>query len=67
MREALILCRRFLSAQAGVTAIEYCLIAALVAVVALTGIASLGMSLDLTFGNIGTAIGPVGAAQGTGP
>ena len=50
---------RFLKNESGATAIEYGLIAALVAVVIITGLTSLGTSLSATFstiaGNISSA------------
>ncbi|WP_332777740.1 Flp family type IVb pilin [Polaromonas sp.] len=44
--------RRFLRDEEGVTAIEYGLIAALIAVVIITAVAAIGTQLDLTFDNI---------------
>jgi len=43
---------RFLKDEGGATAIEYGLIAALVAVVIIVGLTSLGTSLNATFTNI---------------
>ena len=44
--------RRFVRNEAGVTAIEYGLIAALVGVVIITGVSALGTKLNSTFGQI---------------
>ena len=50
---------RFLSSEDGVTAIEYALIASLIAVVALAGIAALGVQLGVTWTHIATEVGKV--------
>ncbi len=47
---------RFLKNESGATAIEYGLIAALVAVVIITGLTSLGTSLNAKFSTIATNI-----------
>lgn len=44
--------KRFLNDQSGATAIEYGLIAALIAVVIITGVTAVGTSLSTTFTNI---------------
>ena len=44
--------KRFLNDEAGATAIEYGLIAALIAVVIITGVTVVGTSLSTTFTNI---------------
>jgi pilus assembly protein Flp/PilA len=44
--------RAFLKNQAGATAIEYGLIAALIAVVIITGVTAVGTSLSTTFNTI---------------
>ena len=44
--------RRFLRDEEGVTAIEYGLIAALIAVVIITAVAAIGTNLNLVFQNI---------------
>ena len=44
--------RRFLSDEAGATAIEYGLIASLVAVAIITGAGALGNNLNNTFNNL---------------
>ncbi len=46
----------FIDDQSGVTAIEYGLIAALIAVVIITAVAAVGTDLTTTFTNIGTAL-----------
>ena len=46
----------FLRDENGATAIEYGLIAALIAVAIIAGATSVGGSLSTTFGNIGTAL-----------
>lgn len=48
---------RFLRNESGATAIEYGLIAALVAVVIITGLTTLGTKLNSTFSNVASAIG----------
>ena len=50
------LVRRFIDDQAGVTAIEYGLIAALIAVVIITALTTVGTDLEATFSSIGTAL-----------
>ena len=47
---------RFLKDDGGATAIEYGLIAALVAVVLVTAIGALGSKLSTTFGNVAAAL-----------
>jgi pilus assembly protein Flp/PilA len=49
---------RFLKNESGATAIEYGLIAALVAVVIITGLNALSGSLNTTFTNVATALNP---------
>ena len=48
---------RFLKDESGATAIEYGLIAALIAVAIIGGITALGQSANTTFGEVATAIG----------
>jgi pilus assembly protein Flp/PilA len=48
--------KRFLNDEAGATAIEYGLIAALVAVVIITGITAVGTKLSTTFINVSTSL-----------
>ncbi len=61
MRDPLSLWRRLWKAKSGATAIEYCLIAALIAVLTVTGILSLGSSIGVTFTNIaGVAVATTG-------
>ncbi len=50
------LVQRFVRDESGVTAIEYGLIAALIAVVIITAVTSIGTSLTGTFQAIATAI-----------
>ena len=47
---------RFLKDESGATAIEYGLIAALIAVVIITGVTAVGTKLNNSFNNISTAI-----------
>ena len=47
---------RFMSDESGVTAIEYGLIAALIAVAAITAMSRLGTSLRTTFNNAASAM-----------
>ncbi len=49
---------RFLKDESGATAIEYGLIAALVAVVIITGLTTLGSNLNSTFSSIAGKIQP---------
>jgi pilus assembly protein Flp/PilA len=48
--------RRFINDQAGVTAIEYGLIAALVAVIIITAVTKVGTSPSGTFQSVATAL-----------
>ena len=48
---------RFLKDESGATAIEYGLIAALISVVIITAVATLGTSLETTFCTIVTELG----------
>jgi pilus assembly protein Flp/PilA len=48
--------KRFLNDDAGATAIEYGLIAALVAVVIITGITAVGTKLSTTLTNVSTSL-----------
>ena len=48
--------KQFLSDESGATAIEYGLIAALVAVVIITGITAVGTKLSTTFTNVSTTL-----------
>ena len=52
---------RFLKDESGATAIEYGLIAALIAVVIITAVGALGDSLSGTFGRISAALTGAGA------
>jgi len=47
---------RFLEDEAGVTAIEYGLLATLIAVAIITTVRGLGTQLNTTFGSISTAL-----------
>ncbi|MCB1737096.1 MAG: Flp family type IVb pilin [Gammaproteobacteria bacterium] len=49
---------RFLNDESGATAIEYGLIAALVAVAAIAGFQLLGQNLSTTLGTVNTALTP---------
>jgi pilus assembly protein Flp/PilA len=55
---------RFLKDESGATAIEYGLIAALIAVVIIAGVTTLGENLNDTFTNLS---GNVGDTVGTAP
>jgi pilus assembly protein Flp/PilA len=48
--------KRFLKDESGATAIEYGLIAALIAVVIIAGLSAVGSSLNTTFTNIATSV-----------
>lgn len=48
---------RFVKDESGATAIEYGLIAALVAVVCITALTTLGTNLKATFTNVGAELG----------
>jgi len=48
--------QNFLKDESGATAIEYGLIAALIAVVIITGVTAVGTSLSTTFTNISTSL-----------
>lgn len=47
---------RFVKDESGVTAMEYGMIAALIAVAILTALGTIGTQLNTTFTNIGTAL-----------
>ena len=47
---------RFIRDESGATAIEYGLIAALIAVVIITGVTAVGTSLSTTFNNLSTSL-----------
>jgi pilus assembly protein Flp/PilA len=51
---------RFVRDESGATAIEYGLIAALIAVVIITGVTAVGTQLNAKFASIGTTIGTAG-------
>lgn len=48
------LLRRFLKDNSGATAIEYALIAALIALVVITGVTAVGTKLSTSFANVGS-------------
>lgn len=50
------LVRRLINDESGATAIEYGLIAALVAVAIIAALTALGTSLDTLFGNVATTV-----------
>jgi pilus assembly protein Flp/PilA len=54
--ESISLVRRFLRAERGVTAIEYALIAALIAVVIIGAVASLGTGVSATFNTVSSEL-----------
>ena len=47
---------RFIADESGATAIEYGLIAALIAVVVITAVTTIGTNLKGTFNNVGNAV-----------
>lgn len=49
--------KQFLNDESGATAIEYGLIAALIAVVIITAVTALGENISTQFGKVATAIG----------
>jgi pilus assembly protein Flp/PilA len=49
---------RFVRDESGATAIEYGLIAALIAVVIITGVTAVGTKLSTTFTKVSTALSP---------
>jgi pilus assembly protein Flp/PilA len=49
--------REFLADESGATAIEYGLIAALIAVVIITAVTAIGTNLSNKFTNVATAVG----------
>lgn len=54
--------KQFLQDESGVTAIEYALIAAVVAVVMVVGAKLLGTSLSSAFSGLGTTVSPAAAS-----
>lgn len=64
MEKFVLATRRFLRDEEGVTAIEYGLIAALIAVVIIAAVGIIGTQLNITFENIGACLG---GAKGTCP
>ena len=58
---------RFLKNESGATAIEYGLIAALMAVIIIAGIGLIGTNLSTKFGDIADAIGGAGEAEAPAP
>jgi len=56
---------RFRKDESGATAIEYGLIAALIALAIITGASTIGNELKDTFGNIGTELGKGNTDHGT--
>jgi len=57
MKKLIIAARRLLRQEEGVTAIEYGLIASLIAVAIIVGAGSLGTSLNDTFSNLSQSVG----------
>lgn len=66
MEKFVLATRRFMRDEEGVTAIEYGLIASLIAVAIIVGAGKLGDQLDLTFKNIAACLGDSGSG-GTCP
>jgi pilus assembly protein Flp/PilA len=58
--------KRFLRDEQGVTAIEYGLIAALIAVVIIGTVTTVGENLDSVFDSIGTSLGTATGGTGAG-
>ena len=58
--------RRFLRDEEGVTAIEYGLIAALIAVLIIGGATVVGQQLEITFDSIGDALTTANTGSGGG-
>lgn len=56
MDKVAVFAKKFLQEEDGVTAIEYGLIAALIAVVIIASVTSVGQNLVLVFQNIATAL-----------
>lgn len=54
---------RFLNDESGATAIEYGLIVALIAVVIVTAVTTLGTNLKATFTKVGTTVSTANAAS----
>ena len=54
------ICKRFWDDESGATAIEYGLIAALVAIAAMGGMSLLGTSLNSIFSSVGTTLQSAG-------
>ena len=57
---------RFAKDESGATAIEYGLIAALIAVVIITGLTTLGGKLNETFGSVSGKLGTAAPAAAAG-
>ena len=53
---SIMILRKFLKDESGATAIEYGLIAALIAVVIITAVTAVGTSLSSTFNTISTSV-----------
>lgn len=56
MQAILTFSKRFFRDESGVTAVEYGLIAALIAVVIITAVTTVGTQLNTTFSKIGSAL-----------
>ncbi|CAG36267.1 Flp family type IVb pilin [Desulfotalea psychrophila] len=56
MKKTLSMIRTFVKDESGVTAIEYGLIAALIAVVIIAAVTAVGVALNTTFQRIATAL-----------
>ena len=56
---------KFFNDESGATAIEYGLIAALVAVVIITGLTALGSSLDAKFSSVANTVTTAAPASGS--
>jgi pilus assembly protein Flp/PilA len=51
--------QRFLVSEDGPTAVEYAVMLALIVIVCLTAITTIGSKANSTFTNVGTSMGPV--------
>ncbi|MEN6438995.1 MAG: Flp family type IVb pilin [Syntrophobacter sp.] len=57
---------KFIKDEEGVTMIEYALIAALIAVVCITALTSLGTSIEALWGKIEAGVNATGSGSGSG-
>lgn len=62
MRSAILGMRRFLKSEDGPTAVEYAVMLALIVIVCLTAINSLGTNANTTFSNAANSLGSAGGS-----